>query len=179
MMGSRSEQSGFTNARRHGQPAFIQHKSGQRSHRIALKTVRMRASALNPGRVSAIMEPVPERLASPQGPVAQFYKEPKTTAAAKTPPPLPPQLQSPTTTCIKTAEQRGFTEALSATSSRWVCPVLACHRRPLPGAGRGWEEKCFKWGKSSGGISALICGLTNSIKPGWHLDHRDRLLMAH
>lgn len=178
MMGTQSKQSGFMKLRRHGQAAFIQHKSKRRSHRIALKTGRMRPSALNPGRVSAIMEPVPESLASPQGPVAQFYEEPKMIhAAAKTPPP-PPQ-PSPTSICTKTAEQRGLTEVLSAASLRWVCPALACRRRLLPGAGWGWEEKHFSWGKSSGGISALICGLTNSIKPSWQLDQRGRLLMAH
>lgn len=85
MMAVQSGQSGFMQPRRHAQADFMQHISEQQSHRIALKMGRMRPSALNPGRVSAVMEPVPESLASPQGPVAPFYKESKMIhAAAKT-----------------------------------------------------------------------------------------------
>lgn len=125
---------------RHAQAAFMQHISEQRSHRIALKTGRMRASALNPGRVSAVIKPVPESLASPQGPMAQFYKEPQMIrAAAKThhhhhpspaQPPPAPRLQS----------KGALTDDFNAASSRWGRPALACRRRLLPGAGRGREE---------------------------------------
>lgn len=56
---------------------FLQCVSEQSSFRTPLQSGWTRVSVPNPGRVSVITEPAPEKRHSPQGPVAHFYKEPK------------------------------------------------------------------------------------------------------
>lgn len=51
--------------------------SEQHGSRAPLRNGWARVSVPNPGQLSVITKPAPEKHHSPQGPVAHFYKEPK------------------------------------------------------------------------------------------------------
>lgn len=130
----------------------------------ALLSGRTRVSVPKTGRVSIIIRPAPDKLHSPVGPVAHFYKEPEMLCSTF----LFPCLSVQRSYCSRT------------------CPttLLLIRQHYILGSASPGE---WAWrrgsAESSWGISAMhqsiICGLTQSISPFWQLNHCGYHLMVH
>lgn len=161
----------FVKQRRCAEPAFMQHISEQKSNRIVLKTGWMRdegvCSQSGPGERRH--QACPRNSHSPQGTVAQFYKEPKMirpVAKLFFPQPLPVQRLH--------CKEHMFLYI----QHLWDGPSSFCvSLEAAAWSMAGVEERHFSWELWRN--LSLICGLTDSIRPSWQLDHRGRLLMAH
>lgn len=127
----------------------MQHISEQKSNRIVLKTgwTRDEGVCSQSGPGERRHQACPRNSHSPQGPVAQFYKEPKM---------IRPVAKlffrnlylCKDCTARNTGSHSWFTFSIFETGR----PAFACRWRLLPEAGRGWRRDILA--ESSGGISA-------------------------